>query len=111
MMVRVLLYGYCTGTYSSRKIQAKTFEDVAFRFLSADAHPDHGTLAEFRKRHLESLADLFMQALQLYQKAGLVKLGHVTIDGPKLQGNASKHKAMSYGRMGETEKKLRDQVD
>ena len=111
MMVRVLLYGYCTGTYSSRKIQAKTLEDVAFRFLSADEHPDHSTLAEFRKRHLEALAGLFMQALQLCQKAGLVKLGHVAIDGTKMQGNASKHKAMSYKHMSESEKKLQEQVD
>jgi transposase len=111
MMVRVLLYGYATGTFSSRKIQAKTFEDVAFRFLSADEHPDHSTLAEFRKRHLQALAGLFTQALQLCQKAGLVKLGHVAIDGTKLQGNASKHKAMSYGRMGEAEKKLKDEID
>jgi transposase len=111
MMVRVLLYGYATGTFSSRKIQAKTFDDVAFRFLSADEHPDHSTLAEFRKRHLEALAGLFTQALQLCQKAGLVKLGHVAIDGTKLQANASKHKAMSYGRMGEAEKKLKDEID
>ncbi len=99
MMVRLLLYGYCTGNYSSRKIQAKTYEDVAFRYLAADEHPDHSTLAEFRKRHLEALAGLFCQALQLCEKAGLVKLGHVAIDGSKIQGNASKHKAMSYERM------------
>jgi transposase len=111
MMVRVLLYGYATGTLSSRKIQAKTFEEVAFRFLSADEHPDHSTLAEFRKRHLEALAELFTQALRLCQKAGLVKLGHVAIDGTKLQGNASKHKAMSYGRMSEAEQKLKDEID
>ena len=83
MMVRVLLYGYCTGSYSSRKIQAKTYEDVAFRYLAVDEHPDPSTLAEFRKRHLEALAGLFSQALQLCQKAGLVKLGHVAIDGSK----------------------------
>ena len=111
MMVRVLLYGYATGTFSSRKIQAKTFEDVAFRFLSADEHPDHSTLAEFRKRHLQALAGLFTQALQLCQKAGLVKLGHVAIDGTKLQGNSSKHKAMSYGRMSMAEQKLKDEID
>ena len=111
MMVRVLLYGYATGIYSSRKIQAKTFEDVAFRFLSADEHPDHSALAEFRKRHLQALAGLFTQALQLCQKAGLVKLGHVAIDGTKLQANASKHKAMSYARMGEAEQKLKDEID
>jgi hypothetical protein len=77
----------------------------------ADAHPDHSTQAEFRKRHLEALAGLFLQALQLCQKAGLVKLGHLAIDGTKPQGKASKHKAMSYGRMSETEKKLQEQVD
>ena len=111
MMVRVLLYGYCTGSYSSRKIQAKTYEDVGFRYLAADEHPDHSTLAEFRQRHLEALAGLFSQALQLCQKAGLVKLGHVAIDGSKLAGNASKHKAMSYERMSEAEKKLQAEVE
>jgi hypothetical protein len=110
-MVRVLLYGYCTGTYSSRKIQAKTYEDVAFRYLATDEHPDHSTLAGFRQRHLEALAALFTQGLRLCQKAGLVKLGHVAIDGTKIQGNASKHKAMSYERMGETEKKLKEEVE
>ena len=111
MMVRLLLYGYFTGNYSSRKIQAKTYEDVAFRYLAADEHPDHSTLAEFRKRHLEALAGLFCQALQLCEKAGLVKLGHVAIDGSKIQGNASKHKAMSYERMSEGEKKLQAEVE
>lgn len=111
LMVRILLYGYATGIYSSRKIQAKTYEDVALRYLAADEHPDHSTLAEFRKRHLPALAGLFTQALQLCSKAGLVKLGHVAIDGTKLQGNASKHKAMSYGRMGEAEKKLKGEIE
>ena len=111
MMVRVLLYGYATGVYSSRKIQSKTYDDVAFRFLSADEHPDHSTLAEFRKRHLQALAGLFMQALQLCAKAGLVKLGHVSIDGTKIKANASKHKAMSYGRMNETEQRLKQEIE
>ena len=111
MMVRVLLYGYCMGSYSSRKIQAKTYEDIGFRYLAADEHPDHSTMAEFRKRHLEALAGLFCQALQLCEKAGLVKLGHVAIDGSKIQGNASKHKAMSYERMSEAEKKLQAEVE
>jgi len=111
MMVRVLLYGYATGVYSSRKIQAKTYDDVAFRFLSADEHPDHSTLAEFRKRHLKALAGLFLQAVQLCAKAGLVKLGHVAIDGTKIKANASKHKAMSYARMGETERRLKQEID
>jgi hypothetical protein len=84
---------------------------VAFRYLSADEHPDHSTISEFRRRHLSALAELFQQALQLCQKAGLVKLGHVAIDGTKIQANASKHKAMSYGRMGEAEQKLRAEVE
>ena len=82
---------------SSRQIEKRTHEDVAFRYLSADTHPDHSTFNEFRKRHLEALAGLFLQALGLCRKAGLVKLGHVAVDGTKLQANASKHKAMSYG--------------
>jgi len=111
MMLRVLLYGYATGVYSSRKIEARTYEDVAFRYLSADQHPDHDTFAEFRKRHLEALAELFTQALLLCEKAGLVKLGHVSIDGSKIKANASKHKAMSYARMGETEARLKAEIE
>jgi transposase len=111
MMVRLLLYGYCIGISSSRQIERKTYEDVAFRYLAADEHPDHSTLSEFRKRHLSSLAELFLQALRLCQKAGLVKLGHVAIDGTKVQANASKHKAMSYGRMSEAEQKLQAEVE
>ena len=111
MMLRVLLYGYCRGVVSSRKIEQATYEDVAFRFLSADTHPDHDTIASFRKRHLDALAGLFLQVLQLCQKAGLVKLGHVAIDGTKMKANASKHKAMSYDRMEETARRLRQEVD
>ena len=95
MMVRVLLYGYCVGVVSSRKLEKATYEDVAFRYLAADQHPDHDSIASFRQRHLQALAGLFMQALRLCEKAGLVKLGHVAIDGTKLKANASKHKAMS----------------
>lgn len=109
MMLRVLLYGYCRGVASSRKIEQATYEDVAFRFLSADTHPDHDTIAAFRKRHLDALAGLFLQVLQLCQKAGLVKLGHVAIDGTKMKANASKHKAMSYDRMEETAQRLRQE--
>ena len=111
MMLRVLLYGYATGVYSSRKIEGRTYEDVAFRYLSGDQHPDHDTFAEFRKRHLEALAGLFTQALLLCEKAGLVKLGHVSIDGSKIKANASKHKAMSYARMSETEARLKAEID
>jgi transposase len=111
MMVRLLLYGYAKGVYSSRKIQTRTFEDVAFRFLSGDQHPDHATIAEFRKRHLDALSGLFTQALLLCSEAGLVKLGHVSIDGTKIKAHASKHKAMSYDRMGETEARLKQEID
>ncbi len=111
VMVRLLLYGYATEVYSSRKIEARTYEDVAFRYLTGDQHPDHATIAEFRKRHLEALAGLFTQALLLCEKAGLVKLGHVSIDGTKIKANASKHKAQSYARMGETEARLKREIE
>ena len=111
LMVRLLVYGYCTGVVSSRQIEKRTHEDVAFRYLSADTHPDHSTFNEFRKRHLEALAGLFLQALGLCRKAGLVKLGHVAVDGTKLQANASKHKAMSYGRMRGAEETLKAEVE
>jgi hypothetical protein len=83
---------------------------VAFRYLSGDQHPDHATLAEFRKRHLTALAGLFTQALLLCSRAGLVKLGHVAIDGSKIKANAGKHKAMSYKRMTETEARLEQEI-
>ena len=111
MMVRLLLYGYCRGIVSSRKIERATHEDVAFRYLAADQHPDHDTIADFRQTHLQSLASLFTQALRLCDKAGLIKLGHVAIDGTKLKANASKHKAMSYDRMTEKEQQLREEVE
>nr|MBC8425785.1 IS1182 family transposase [bacterium] len=110
MMVALLLYAYCTGKPSSRKIERATYEDVAYRVITADQHPDHDTIAAFRKRHLQAVAGLFLQVLVLCQKAGLVKLGHVSLDGTKVKANASKHKAMSYGRMGETEKRLEEEV-
>src|SRR5487761_1983310 len=111
MMVRLLLYGYARGVYSSRKSQTRTFEDVAFRYLAGDQHPDHATIAEFRKRHLEALSGLFTQALLLCSVAGLVMLGHVSIDVTKIKANASKHKAMSYKHMNETEARLKQEID
>jgi len=111
MMVRLLLYGYCVGVMSSRRIERASYEDVAFRYLAADQHPDHDTVASFRQQHLPVLAQLFTQVLQLCDKAGLVKLGHVALDGTKLQANASKHKAMSYERMEEKEKQLKAEVE
>lgn len=110
MMVKVLLYAYCIGTPSSRKIERATYRDVAVRVLAGDQHPDHDSIAEFRKRHLDALAALFVQVLRLCQAAGLVTLGHVALDGTKLKANASKHKAMSYARMEETERRLEAEV-
>jgi transposase len=110
MMVRVLIYGYCRGVGSSRRIERATYEDVAFRYLAADQHPDHDTIAAFRQEQLAPLAQLFVQVLQLCQRAGLVKLGHVALDGTKIKANASKHKAMSYERMEKAEKELAAEV-
>jgi transposase len=110
MMVKLLLYGYCVGTASSRKIERATYRDVAFRVLAGDQHPDHDSIAEFRARHLGALAALFVQVLRLCQAAGLVTLGHVALDGTKLKANASKHKAMSYARREETERRLEAEV-
>ena len=110
MMAGLLIYGYCSGVFSSRRIERATFEDVAFRFLSGDQHPDHDTIAAFRERHLDALKGLFMQVLKLCEKAGLVKLGHVALDGTKVKANASKHKAMSYDHMCKREQELAQQV-
>jgi len=110
MMVRVLIYGYSRGVVSSRRIERATYEDVAFRYLAADQHPDHDTIATFRKEQLGNLSKLFVEVLRLCQQAGLVKLGQVALDGTKVKANASKHKAMSYERMGEAEKKLEAEV-
>ena len=111
MMVRSLLYGYCVGIMSSRRMERASYEDVAFRYLCANQHPDHDTIASFRQQHLPVLAGLFTQVLQLCHKAGLVKLGHVAIDGTKQQANASKHKAMSYDRMDEKAEQLKAEVE
>jgi transposase len=110
LLVGLLVYGYCIGLTSSRKIEKATYESVPFRVLAADQHPDHATIAEFRRRHLEALARLFVQVLRLCEKAGLVRLGHVALDGTKMRANASKHKAMSYGRMEEKVRELETQV-
>ncbi len=111
MMVALLLYGYCTGVYSSRRIERATYEDVAFRVLSGGDHPHFTRINAFRKTHLEALGGLFLQVLELCQKAGLAKLGHVSMDGTKIQGDASKHKAMSHDRMTKGEQQLRAEID
>ena len=110
MMVKVLLYAYCIGVPSSRKIEKRLKEDIAFRVLAANNTPDFRTISDFRKDHLPALAALFVQVLKLCQRAGLVKLGHVAIDGTKMKANASRHKAMSYKRMKEEEARLEREV-
>ncbi len=110
LLVKLLVYGYCTGKPSSRKIERATYEEVPYRVLAANQHPDHDSIAAFRQQHLAALAGLFTQVLALCRQAGLVKLGHVALDGTKVLANASKHKAMSYGRMGEAERKLEAEV-
>ena len=110
MMTSLLLYAYCVGVPSSRKIEAATYNQIPFRVLTADQHPDHDTIATFRQRHLPALVGLFVDVLRLCQQAGLVQLGHVCLDGTKVKANASKHKAMSYERMCKTEHCLEQEV-
>src|SRR5271155_3495403 len=110
MMTKILVYGYCVGVFSSRRIQKRLVEDVAFRVLAAGNQPDFRTIADFRKLHLKALEELFQQVLRLVLEVGALKLGSVALDGSKVKGNASKHKAMSYGRMEESEKRLRKEV-
>ena len=110
LMVKLLIYGYCTGRMSSRKIEQATYDDVAFRVLSCNQQPDHDSIAGFRKRHLQELGRLFVQVLQLCERAGLVKLGHVAIDGTKIKANASKYQSLSYARMQDAEQALAAEV-
>jgi transposase len=110
MMTTLLFYSYCVGVFSSRKIENACHERIPFRVLTADQHPDHDTIAAFRRRHLKVLSSLFVHVLRLCQKAGLVKLGHVSLDGTKVKANASKHKAMSYARMEKSAKELEEEV-
>jgi len=111
MMLKLLFYGYCVGIRSSRRIEQKTYEDIAFRILSCDSHPDHSRISDFRKRHLGSISHLFVQVLEICKEAGLVKLGCVALDGTKMKANASRHKAMSYERMVKKENELVREVE
>src|SRR6201987_6396365 len=106
MMTALLLYAYSQGIYSSRRIARACEERLDFQAVTALNQPDFRTISEFRRRHLTALAGLFVQVLALCQRAGLVGLGHVAVDGTKLRANASKHKAMSYARMVQTEAEL-----
>jgi transposase len=110
MLVKLLLYAYCVGKPSSRKIEKATYEEVPFRVLAADQHPDHASIAAFRRRHLLALAGLFLQVLELCREAGLVALGLVALDGTKVRASASRHKAMSYERLCSTEEQLAAEV-
>ena len=103
MMLSVLIYGYCTGTFSSRKLALACQENVAFRFLSGNTSPRHSALGAFRRRHLDAMTSLFAHVFALCRESGLVSLGHVSIDGSKFKANASKHKAVSWGRLDERE--------
>jgi transposase len=111
MMTALLLYGYAIGEFSSRKIERATFDDVAFRVLAAGEHPHFTTINEFRARHRTAFANFFHQVLEVCMSAGLVKLGHVAIDGTRMKANASKHKAMSYERMQNEEARLKAEVE
>ena len=110
MLTKVLVYGYCVGVFSSRKIQRRLVEDVAFRVLAAGNEPDFRTIADFRKMHLPALTGLFEQVLRLARELGVPRVGRVALDGSKIKANASKHKAMSYGRMREKQRQLREEV-
>jgi len=111
MMVKVLIYGYATGVFSSRKLARKLHEDVAFRVLGAGNFPAHRTLSDVRALHLKELAALFVQVVKLARECGLVKLGTIAVDGTKVKANASRHKAMSYRRMEQAEAELKAQID
>jgi transposase len=111
MMTALLLHGYASGIYSSRRIARAAVERADFMMIVAGDPPDFRTISEFRKRHLKALAGLFTQVLKVAEKAGLVKLGHVALDGTKIKANASKHKAMSYERMKKREAELAAEVD
>jgi transposase len=110
MMTKVLVYAYCVGIFSSRRIQRRLAEDVGFRVLAAGNTPDFRTIADFRKTHLAALSGFFEQVLELARGMGAIRLGRVALDGTKVKANASKHKAMSYQRMGEKQRQLRTEV-
>ena len=110
MLTKVLVYAYCVGVFSSRKIQRRLIEDVAFRVLAAGNEPDFRTIADFRKRHLPALQGFFEQVLQVARDLGTLRMGRIALDGTKVKANASKHKAMSFGRMKDKARQLRDEV-
>src|ERR1700676_597316 len=110
MMTKLLVYAYCVGVFSSRRIERRLVEDIAFRVLAADNQPNFRTIADFRKIHLNTLEGLFEQVLKIALEAGAMKVGRVALDGTKVKASASKHKAMSYDRMKEKERSSRAEV-
>ena len=110
MLLALLFYGYATGVFSSRKLERSTYDSVAFRYIAANTHPDHDTIATFRKRFLRELSGLFVQILLIAHQAKLMKLGSVSLDGTKVKANASKHKALSYEHASKLEMQLKSEV-
>jgi transposase len=110
LMTKLLVYGYCTGVFSSRRIQKRLQEDIPFKVLAAGNEPDFRTISDFRKIHIATLQNLFEQVLAMALECGAIKLGRVSLDGTKLKANASKHKAMSYARMQQKQKQLKEEV-
>ncbi len=110
VLAALLIYGYATGTYSSRKIEAATYDSLAFRYIAGNTHPDHDTLATFRKRFIGELKTLFVQVLLIARENRLLKLGHIALDGTKVKANASRHSALSYGHIRELEQQLQGEV-
>ncbi len=111
VMLSLLFYGYATGVFSSRKIERATYDSVAFRYISANTHPDHDTIAHFRKRFLKELSELFVQILNIAQEMGVLKVGKVSLDGTKIKASASKHKALSYAHADKLQKQLEAEVE
>ena len=111
MMLALLFYGYATGVFSSRKLEQASYDSVAFRYLAGNTHPDHDTLAHFRKRFLQELKPLFVEILLLAQAMGFLKLGRVSLDGTKVKANASKHSALRWGHIRKLEARLREEVE
>jgi len=110
MLVALLFYGYATGVFSSRQLERSTYDSVAFRYIAANTHPDHDTIATFRKRFLPHLTALFIEILKIGHQLGVLKLGTVSLDGSKVKANASRHKALSYGYASKLEAQLEAEV-
>jgi transposase len=110
ILLGILVYGYATGVFSSRKLERATYDSVAFRVIAANQHPDHDTIAAFRRRYLKEIEKLFVQVLMLAREMGVLKMGTVALDGTKIHANASRHSALSYEHAGRIEAQLQAEV-